>query len=240
MAEIKMENANRLSERLLIAVKMQHSLDDLLSQVEHYNLAELQSDLHDDDRKKAFWINIYNAFFQILRKIKQIEKSKIYTVKDINIAGKRFSLDDVEHGVLRKYRYKFSLGYLPNPFVSRLIKKLAVSKIDYRIHFALNCGAKSCPPIAFYSVDKLESQLEMATFAFLEGETDVLEDQKEIHITRLFQWFKGDFGGTKGIQSILKEKLKIDAQGYKLVYKEYSWEEDLDNYADSDFETDSI
>ena len=229
---MKIENANKLSEKLLLAVKLQQPLDDHLSQLAYFNFAELFADLQSDNQKKAFWINIYNAFFQILRIVKQVEKSKIYTTKDINIAGQHFSLDDVEHGILRRYRYKFSLGYLPNPFASALIRKLAVAKIDYRIHFALNCGAKSCPPIAFYSPGKLESQLEMATLTFLEGETDILEDRKEIHITRLFQWFKGDFGGSRGIRNILREKLKINTKGFKLVYKEYSWEESLGNYAE--------
>ena len=197
-----------------------------------YNLAQISSDLNDDNHKKAFWINIYNAYFQILRKAQQLKKPEIYKSRRINIAGKNFSLDDIEHGILRRYRYKFSLGYLPNPFTSNFIKSLAVDKIDYRIHFALNCGAKSCPPIAFYSPDRIDQQLDMATLTFLEGETDVLEDQKEIHITRLFQWFKGDFGGSSGIRNILKEKLKLENRDYKLIYKAYSWDEELDNFID--------
>lgn len=227
--------SNYLSEQLLLNVKMEKPLNEMISEMGAIDLAQLKSDLNSDDQKKAFWINIYNAWFQILRKIKEVEKTKIYKVKLIKIAGQFFSLDDVEHGILRKYRYKFSLGYLPNYFAAKLIKQLAVSKIDYRIHFALNCGAVSCPPIAFYSADRIDAQLEMATLNFLETETDILADSKEIHITRLFQWFKGDFGGTRGIRKILEEKLKISTKGYKLVYKPYSWEESLDNYDDSRF-----
>jgi len=227
--------ANKLSESLLLAVKMQRSTDEITADLAGLYLDDLQNDLKNDLHKKAFWINIYNAFFQILRKVKKVDKSNIYTAKMIEIAGQQMSLDDVEHGVLRKYRYKFSLGYLPNPFAARLIKKLAVDKIDYRIHFALNCGAESCPPIAFYSVDRLDAQLEMATLSFLEGETEVFEEKKEIHISKLFKWYHGDFGGNKGIRKILKEKLNLNTQGFKLAYKKYSWEEQLDNYSDVDF-----
>jgi hypothetical protein len=130
--------------------------------------------------------------------------------KQIPIAGQSFSLDNVEHGILRKYRYKYSLGFLPNIFTHKRIKNLAVSTIDYRIHFALNCGAESCPPIAFYSLNKIDAQLEMATLSFLESETDVYNDKKEIYISRLFQWFLANFGGKKGVENILKEKLNID------------------------------
>ena len=147
-----------------------------------------------------------------------------------------FSLDDVEHGILRKFRYKYSLGFFPNPFAPKRIKKFSVNHIDYRIHFALNCGAKSCPPIAFYVHEKIDEQLETATLSFLETETQVKPEKKEIHTTTLFKWYLGDFGGTKGIRSILKNKLGIDSSGYKLVFAPYLWEEQLDNYSETTFE----
>ncbi len=218
------------SEQLLLKVKMQEPTQEIVGQLEALSYEQLLKGLETDSAKKAFWINIYNAFFLILRKEKGITKPRIFRDKLIVIAGHSFSLDDIEHGILRKYRFKWSLGYLSNPFAKPLIKKLAVKKIDYRIHFALNCGAKSCPPIAFYSLDRLEQQLEMATLSFLEGETGIFPDKKEIHITRLFQWYNGDFGGQKGIRNILSKKLNIKAQGMKLVYNDYDWDEDLDNF----------
>ena len=226
------KNSNQLSEELLLAMKMQADHLPLTKQLAAYSMDRLQADLQKDTAKKAFWINIYNAYFLILRKIEKLDKPAIYRQKAVNIAGHDFSLDDIEHGILRKYRYKFSLGYLPNPFAPRMIKKLAVKKIDYRIHFALNCGAESCPPIAFYSADHLDQELEMATLSFLEGDTEVLSDKKEIHISRLFLWFRGDIAGKRGIRRILQEKLKVNASAYKLIYKEYEWEEDLNNFVE--------
>ena len=113
-----------------------------------------------------------------------------------------------------------------------LIKKLAVEKIDFRIHFALNCGAISCPPIAFYSSEKIEQQLQLASLSFLEGETDIYADKKEVHVTQLFRWFLADFGGKSGIRKILREYLDFDSKSYQIIFKPYSWEEQLDNYAD--------
>lgn len=227
--------ANQISEKLLLAVKMNEPYNELLEDLKKLTITQLKSDLNTDTHKKAFWINVYNAHFQIFRKDFGIEKSEIYKTPQIKIAGKEFSLDDVEHGILRKYRYKFSLGYLPNPFFRKIIKDLSVHEIDFRIHFALNCGAASCPPIAFYSFEKLEPQLEMATLSFLESETEIKEAEKEIHVTQLFKWFLGDFGGKSGIRSILEKYLKTKTDGYRLVYKPYSWEEELDNYADGEF-----
>ena len=226
-----MDDINRISEELLLAIKMGAPFDAHVSKLANLPLAQTQSDLKDDDSKKAFWINIYNSFFQILRKTEHVEKAKIYTHKLIHIANTKWSLDDIEHGILRRFRYKYSLGFFPDPFVAERIKKLAVSKIDYRIHFALNCGAKSCPPIAFYNADKIEQQLETATISFLESETDYLKESKEVRISRIFLWFFGDFGGQKGIRNILKEKLELNTKGFKIRYKKYSWKEVLDNYS---------
>ena len=222
---------NQLSEQLLLQVKMQEPTAKAISHLAALPLASLQATLDSDTRKKALWINIYNAFFQILRTERQVGKPAIYHQKLVSIAGQAFSLDDIEHGILRKYRFKWALGYLPDPFASALVKKLAVSKLDYRIHFALNCGAKSCPPIAFYSPEKLEHQLDLAARSFLESETAVFPEKKEVHVTRLFQWFLGDFGGRSGIRRILKEIMKLETTGMKLVFKKYDWEEDLENFS---------
>jgi len=229
---MKSENANTISEKLLLAVKQQEPVNDLVNELEHFQFTQLQEELNTDERKKAFWINIYNAYFQILRISKNLVKPKVYKEKEIVIAGKYFSLDDIEHGILRRFRYKYSLGYLPNMFAPEFIKKLIVKTIDYRIHFALNCGAKSCPPIAFYSVDRINEQLDTATLAFLEIDTEIDTENKKIYVTSLFKWFLKDFGGLNGIRIILNKQLNVNTKGYKIKFKVYSWEEQLHNFSE--------
>ncbi len=106
-------------------------------------------------------------------------------------------------------------------FPGKIIKQLSVSKIDYRIHFALNCGAKSCPPIAFYEYDFLDKQLETAALSFLSTETEIDSIKKEVKVTKIIQWFKADFGGTKGIKSILSKYLHKDFSEYSVQFKNY-------------------
>jgi len=219
-----------LSQQLLLAIKLDKNTLELRNKLNDFTLQQLKNEIYSDDLKKTFWINIYNAFFLILKKEFNHSKPNIYRKKLFNIANIKFSLDDVEHGILRKYRYKYSLGFLRNIFYSKLIKNLAVNTIDYRIHFALNCGAKSCPPIAFYKLETINNQLNTATVSFLESETDYNNTNKEIHITSLFKWYLMDFGGNKGIQNIYKNQLNKDITDYKIIYKEYSWDEDLNNF----------
>ncbi len=225
-----MEVIITIAEDLLLAVKRGEETSKLALQLAELNLDRLTLALQNDTLKKAFWINIYNAYFQILRKERNIGKPQIYKSKLFTIVGQQLSLDDVEHGILRRYRYKYSLGFFANFLAPNLIKTLAVEKIDYRIHFALNCGAKSCPPIACYTVNHLETQLDMATQSFLEGESQFDEVNKIVYTTTLFKWFLKDFGGIQGIKTIFYTQLNRDIADYTIKYNTYSWEEALDNY----------
>ncbi|MFW1581992.1 DUF547 domain-containing protein, partial [Vibrio parahaemolyticus] len=63
---------------------------------------------------------------------------------------------------------------------------------------ALNCGAKSCPPIAFYDDAKLDAQLDIATKAYLIGSVTYDSNANKVYVPALLSWFRGDFGGKKG------------------------------------------
>jgi Protein of unknown function, DUF547 len=68
------------------------------------------------------------------------------------------------------------------------------SRIDPRIHFALNCGARSCPPIRDYEPEALDAQLELATRAYLEAETVLEPDRGRVRLPRLLRLYAADFG----------------------------------------------
>ena len=219
-----------LSEKFLYAVKTEAVTDSLEAELTSLKMNELISGLSNDNARKTFWINIYNAYFQILAIREKKSRPKIFTKRLIRIAGHSFSLDDIEHGILRKYRWKYSMGYLSEFLPSKLIKKLAVSTIDYRIHFTLNCGAKSCPPIAFYEYENIEQQLNIATKTFLRSETEADTLNKILHTSKILQWYKGDFGGKKGILSLLEKVLNQNFTGYEIRFKDYNWSAHLKNY----------
>lgn len=229
-----MENTNSLlslSGKLLLNVKLNEPTSTEEQKLRSISIMVLHHELKTDNAKKTFWINIYNAYFQILSNREKLHRKTIFTKKIIIIAQTRFSLDDIEHGILRKYRWKWSFGYLPNPFVSLLTRNLAVQKLDYRIHFALNCGAKSCPPIAFYTLEKIDKQLNDAMHSFIVSETAIDMNNKTIATSKLLHWYRGDFGGTSGIKKVLQHVLELQFNTYKLSFNEYSWETHLENYS---------
>ena len=147
------QNLEDLSQQLLIRQIQNKSTEEIEKKLSNISLEQLSNSLKTDTHKKTFWINIYNGF--IIKKIKANpesyqKRSSFFSKRDIPIAGQLFSFDDIEHVILRKKQWKYGLGFINKPFVSKLSEALSVQKLDSRIHFALNCGAKSCPPTRVY------------------------------------------------------------------------------------------
>ncbi len=212
---------NRAS-RYLQLIRSEKPIHEIRAELKEGTLALLQEELHTDERKLAFWINIYNAAFLDMRRT-GITRPAIYKKRLIPIADFRISLDEIEHGILRRFRSKASLGYLPQFFPGKMIKQLAVSKRDPRIHFALNCGAKSCPPIRSYDLKKIDQQLNLAQRSFLETDSKVIESKKQLEVSKIFLWYQGDFGGKAGIKRLHSKVLKRNLHSYRLRYAEYDW-----------------
>lgn len=154
-----------------------------------------------------------------------------FSLKQIVIAGKQLSLDDIEHGILRRSKIKWGLGYLNKFFPPDFEKKFRVGKLDNRIHFALNCGAKSCPPIAYYDPEKIDRQLELATRNYLKNEAEYDKISNSVSLPKIMSWFRGDFGGKKGIKKILIKYQIIDGnENVNIRFKKYDWTLFLNNY----------
>lgn len=200
------------------------------------NLTELQSQLDNDDKRKAFWINLYNAYtqYQLRKSPEQYkERSQFFGAEFITIGGQKLSLDKVEHGILRRSKVKWSLGYLNKLFPSKFEKQFRVQKLDNRIHWALNCGAKSCPPIAFYDPAKMEKQLELAQKAFLKSDCILKTEENTVYVPKIFSWFRHDFGGKSGMKKILKTVGVLTADADPAIkYLDYSWDLYLDKFKD--------
>ncbi|RMF01059.1 MAG: DUF547 domain-containing protein [Bacteroidetes bacterium] len=225
------QKLNSLSKQFLLAIKKQEPTKELRRQLSAFTLAELQLQLTTDEQRQAFWLNIYNAYFLYLRRNQLIGKPELYRQALVPFADFSLSLDEVEHGILRRARAKWSLGYLPSWNPSRAVRKLMVDKLDPRIHFALNCGAQSCPPIACYQPARIDQQLDQATLSFLEQGTRLDEATRTVHFTRLGLWYLGDFGGKAGIRRLLGRYLKLAAGNWRIRFQDYNWDENLANFA---------
>ncbi len=227
------DNIIEWSQSLLLAAKTGEPTDSFVKAFEQMPVTLLDQ-LVSDTEKMAFWINIYNAYTQIILQKdpeRYKKRSRFFGSRQINIGGKRLSLDDIEHGILRRSRIKWSLGYVSKPFPGRFEKKHRVQQLDQRLHFALNCGAKSCPPVAFYDPIKLDKQLNQATTSYLKGESSYDAEKNTIDLPAIMGWFRRDFGGKKGMRALLKKQGIVPADKSPAIrFKQYDWKLFLNNY----------
>jgi hypothetical protein len=228
-------NYEELSQDFLYAVRVEDDHSSIALQLSQAKESDLVNSLNSEAKKKAFWLNIYNAFIQIKAKaypgIIQESRNDFFTNSWIKIAGYDMSFDDIEHGMLRNSQWKYGMGYIGAWFPREFEKSLRVNEIDYRIHFALNCGAAGCPPIAFYSADKLDEQLDIATQGFMELNTLYNRNKNTVEVSKILSWFKGDFGGNSGILDLLKSTNLVEQESNpKLLFKEYDWTLSIGNY----------
>ena len=227
---LQMKSSLQLAVELLLAVKMNTNYTHLVKFLANVEESKFEKDLNSENNKKSFWINCYNAFYQI--EILKDNSKSVYKNKTICIANQKLTLDEIEHGILRKGKFVIGFGYLKNPFFSNWIKKNQVLNLDYRIHFALNCGAKSCPAIAFYTSENLDQELDIATESFLKSETEINQNQNVIITSKLLYWYSGDFNGKNSVKKIISEIFKQNLNSFKIKYSNYDWSPKLKNFRD--------
>lgn len=144
----------------------------------------------------AFWLNLYNGLtnFQILelglrKSVKEVPD--FFTRKVVKVNRFPLSLDEIEHGILRQNRprkdgEKLENWNCPDDPVFHL-------SFEPRIHFALNCGAQSCPAIAFYAGRSLDTQLKLSQAHFVAEGFLVDERKKRVECNAIFDWYRSDF-----------------------------------------------
>jgi hypothetical protein len=226
-----------LAVSLLRAVEAGENTTETERELAALDREELLNALPDDRVKKAVWIDLYNAFAQLpLETNPRLFENRgtFFGAKRIPVAGRYLSLDDIEHGLLRRSQLSWGLGYLPDPQPSGFERALRVERRDPRIHFALNCGATSCPPIAAYTPEEIGSQLDLASESYLRGEVEFDRSKNVARVPRLCLWYYGDFRGRRGIRSLLRRYGVIgDSATPRIRYKGYDWSLDRGNFRKS-------
>ncbi len=182
------------------------------------------------EQKFAFWINAYNAY--TVRLI--VENYPVASIKDLgdkpfgSVFDKPFvplhalhpsgratllSLNDIEHGILRK---QFT---------------------DARVHAAINCASRSCPPLLdeAFVADRLEDQLDSVMRRFVNDprRNRLNRRTNTLRLSKIFDWFKSDFvrdaGGVPGYVARFADPTSAGGDtawiaGARLQSEPYSWQ----------------
>ncbi|HEX9941570.1 MAG TPA: DUF547 domain-containing protein [Thermoanaerobaculia bacterium] len=197
------------------------TLDDLRRQMA---MVDVQSLSRPD--QLAYWINLYNISVVAI----VVDNYPVESIRDLStdpiIRLNVFKKDSVD-----TRRGKVSLNDIENEKVREGFK-------DPRIHFAINCAAKSCPPIRPepYVGSRISEQLDDQARKFLNGPNGVRLEKKGgvliLHTTKVMDWFEEDFNKWGGGQvdfiiryAAADKRKQIEAAGnqIKLEFDDYSW-----------------
>lgn len=155
------------------------------------------SSLHSRDEQLAFWINLYN-FLSIDAVLKLGVKTSVQNLKGFFMKASYrlgefvFSLDDIEHGILRNNQRKpYSLFHQFSSTDPRV--RFCVNPVDPRIHCCFTCAATSSAPLAVYMPEGLDEQLDQAVTRFLlNGGMRFEPAKQELWLSRIFYWYRKD------------------------------------------------
>lgn len=150
------------------------------------------------DQRFAYWVNLYNAAtLQVIlqnypvRSIRDIRSRTLdprglagpWRTQVVTVEGRRLSLDDIEHRILRR-----DFG-------------------EPRVHYAVNCASIGCPNLMAraWRAETLEADLEAAARAYVNQVRGVSVDAAGlVRASSIYDWFAEDFGGERGVLAHLR------------------------------------
>jgi len=171
------------------------------------------------DQRLAFWLNAYNAFTVKL----VVDHYPIASIRKIGwlpgaafrqafipmpgLEGRTISLDDIEHGTIRPEFH------------------------EARVHFALVCAARSCPPLRgeAYRAADLDRQLDDQGRTFLRDPAKNRFDaaRKRLLLSPIFKWFREDFEAAAGsLPAFVARYLDtpgVSAPDVTVEFLDYDW-----------------
>lgn len=155
----------------------------------------------------AYWINAYNAYTVKLildnYPIRSItDLGTPWDKKFINIGGTSYSLNDIEHKILRE--------------------KLK----EYRVHFAVNCASVSCPPLLnkAYKSSNVQQLLDQQARRFINDARYNDIAGSELALSKIFDWYGADFKKSGTLIEYLNKYTETPIPADATVgFKDYNW-----------------
>ena len=199
------------------SLKEDKRLDEYLEKLKGAKMGDLES----RNEKLAFWTNAYNAYtlklitnyypLSSIMDVKEPGYTDAWNIPLAHIAGKTYTLDQVENAVIR-----------PNwP--------------DPRIHYALVCAAQSCPQLRSeaYTAELLDQQFNEQAEWLMKNRNQFALKNRKAKLSKVYEWYAVDFGKntTEALETLiphvddsLAKNLKKEAKKWKVSFIEWDWE----------------
>jgi hypothetical protein len=203
------------------------ALIDLRTDIVEYrdHLAGVDPDALTRRSALAFWLNLYNAgALHVAAEAAARAEVSVLRVPGaferawVRVGGEDLSLDDIEHGKIRRFG-------------------------DPRIHGALVCGSASCPTLRYepYRGEGIGDQLDDQMRSFLTGGGAVTDrTSATLALSRVFLWYGGDFTRVRRMPTWLPARSRhlvralrpwfdgrlvdwLDEEHPRVGYQRYDW-----------------
>lgn len=187
-------------------------LDEYLAQ-----LAKIDPNDLSRDEQFAYYANAYNAWtikliltgypgVESIKDLGSLFKSP-WKKKFVKLDGKVITLDNIEHDILRS---RFN---------------------DPRVHMAVNCASKGCPPLWSepFNGSRLNDQLNAAARNFINNPGFNRLEGNTLYVSKIFKWFSEDFDDDvisfveKYAEGKLKSTIKTNRSSLEVEYLDYDW-----------------
>lgn len=170
------------------------------------------------DAKMAFWINAYNALTLSLiaenyplGSIRELDGGDPWNMRMFTVANQSVTLNHIEHQILRPMN-------------------------DARIHAALNCASRGCPPLSTtpFTGEQLDTQLHSASARWLAANGIAIDTENaSVRLSKIFDWYGEDFvvsdeskeqAAVRFATQYLPEQAAFLQSGeYTISYISYDW-----------------
>jgi hypothetical protein len=154
------------------------ALKDYLATLQGVRVTALKA-----EEQRAFWINLYNALTVDV----VLDHYPVKSIRDISgglfsfgpwkkelvtVEGRKLSLDNIEHDILRK-----------------------VWK-DPRVHYAVNCASMSCPNLMAeaFTGATLDQMLTQGAHDYINHPRGVNVSNGRLRLSEIYSWYRKDFG----------------------------------------------
>ena len=151
-------------------------------------LSNIRIATHNREVQLAYWINIYNAVtVQVV-----LDNFPVASIRDIKISPGLFDLGPWDRALVTIDGEPLTI----NDIEHRILRPIWR---DPRLHYVLNCASIGCPNLGgtAYSANQIEEQLDTAARDYVNGDRGVRIVDGQISVSRIYDWFVEDFGGTE-------------------------------------------
>ncbi|KHT65528.1 hypothetical protein RJ45_00675 [Photobacterium gaetbulicola] len=175
------------------------------------DLSKLDPHQLNRNEQFAYWVNLYNAqtVKLILDNYPVSSITKLggffsfgpWDEQVLTINGKRLSLNDIEHRILRP--------------IWR----------DPRIHYAVNCASLGCPDLQpeVFTASNRERLLDRAATRFINSRKGVNPQDDNTQLSSIYDWYGSDFGSTSQLQKHINQYRQGAPITLGRVSYDYDW-----------------